>query len=38
MDIINEQAQVVYSLTAQNTVFALASKGKFLAYNLTVIT
>ncbi|KAL6421472.1 hypothetical protein ACFW04_012203 [Cataglyphis niger] len=37
IDNINQQVQVVYSLTMQNTIFALTSRGKYLicGYTLT---
>jgi hypothetical protein len=36
IDVTNEQAQVIYSLTTQNTVFALASREKFLTCRYTL--
>ncbi|KAL6421669.1 hypothetical protein ACFW04_014484 [Cataglyphis niger] len=36
IDNINQQAQVVYSLTTQNTIFALTSRGKYLTCGYTL--
>jgi len=36
-DNVNEQAQTVYSLTAQNTIFALTSTGKYATCGHTLI-
>jgi len=36
-DNMNEQAQTVYSLTAQNTIFALTSTGKYPIYDHILI-
>lgn len=36
IDNINQQAQVVYSLTAQNTIFALTSRGKYITCGYTL--
>ncbi|KAL6419631.1 hypothetical protein ACFW04_013716 [Cataglyphis niger] len=36
IDNINQQTQVVYSLTTQNTIFALTSRGKYLTCGYTL--
>ncbi|KAL6431965.1 hypothetical protein ACFW04_007415 [Cataglyphis niger] len=36
IDNINQQAQVVYSLTTQNTIFELTSRGKYLTCGYTL--
>ena len=36
IDNVNQRAQVVYSLTAQNTIFALSSRGKYVTCGYTL--